>query len=297
MRVWIRFAVLALCLAAAPALAVSDDVKSYLNVATQNFENLQYEKALAQLKKARGKAQGAEDEKVISLYEGVVLAEMGKMDKAEAAFKTALSMDLKVKLPFEVSPKVEKAFEKARANVEKLLGPQLAREEEERKKKEAEEARLAEEKRKKDEADKAEQERLARENAPPTPPLVSDKPTETAVKTTTGGAARRLFWIPGVVGLGLAAGGTVSLLQARYNYDRLVGGQLSGPDALTARDTGKSQQTVGWVLVGAGGAAVVASVAMLIFGGPTETAAAPAPTASLVPIEGGGVMVVSGSLP
>lgn len=296
MRVWIRFAVVTLCLAAAPALAVNDDVKSYLNVATQNFENLQYEKALAQLKKARGKAQGAEDEKVISLYEGVVLAEMGKMDKAEAAFKTALSMDLKVTLPFEVSPKVVKAFDKARANVEKLLGPQLAREEEERKKKEAEEARLAEEKRLKEEADRAEQERIARENAPPAPPLVSDKPTE-VTRTTTGGTARRLFWIPGVVGLGCVAGGAVALGQARANYDKLQAGGISGDAALLARDSGKSQQTAGWVLVGVGGAAVVAAVGMLIFGGPTESAAPAAPTASLVPIEGGGVMMVSGALP
>jgi tetratricopeptide (TPR) repeat protein len=291
MRLWLRFATVALCLAAVPALAASDEVRKYLNSATQKFENLKYEQALAELKKAKAKSTGPDDEKEIALYEGVVLAEMGKAEKAEAAFKTALSMDLKAKLPFDVSPKVEKSFEKARANVEKLLGPQLAREEEERKQKAAEEARLAEEARKAEAAKKAEQERLAREGAPPPPPLVAD---QGVTKTTTGGAARRFFWLPGVVGLGLAGGGTVALLQARYNYDRLVSGTLSATDAQLARDTGKTQQTVGWVLVGTGSAAVVAAVGMLIFGGPTETTA---PSAALVPLNGGGALVLSGQLP
>jgi tetratricopeptide (TPR) repeat protein len=291
MRQWLRLATMALCLLAFPALAVSDEVRKYLNSTTQLFENLQYEKALAQLKKAKQKSTGAEDDKMIALYEGVVLSEMGKAEKAEEAFKSALSMDLKARLPFEVSPKVEKSFEKARANVEKLLGPQLAREEEERKKRAAEEARLAEEAKKAEDARLAERERIARENAPPAPPLVEGQSVQ---KKTTGGDARRFFWLPGVLGLGLAGGGTVALLQARYNYDRLASGNLTPADALTARDTGKTQQTVGWILVGTGSAAVIAAVGMLVFGGPTETTA---PTASLVPVEGGGALVLSGQLP
>lgn len=292
-RSWLRIAAVSLSLLALPALAASEDVRKYLRSATQMIETFKYDQALAQLKKAKQKSAGPEDDKEIALYEGVVLAEMGKADKSEAAFETALSLDLKASLPFEVSPKVDGIFKKARAKVEKLLGPQLAKEEEERKRKAEEEARAAEEARKAEEAKRAEQERLAREGAPPPPPLVGSSGVE---KKMTGGEARRFFWIPGVLGLGLAGGGTVALLQARFNYDRLVGGQLTPAEALNARDTGKTQQTVGWILVGAGGAAVAASLAMLIFGGPTEVKA-DAPTAALVPVEGGGALVLSGALP
>jgi tetratricopeptide (TPR) repeat protein len=285
-----RVALLALCLAALPSFAaVSEDVRKFLNATTQMIENLKYENALKQLDKAKKVSKSADDDKEIALYEGVIWAEMGKGDKSEAAFKTALSMDLKAKLPFDVSPKVEKSFEKARANVEKLLGPQLAREEEERKKKAEEEAKAAEAARKAEEAKKAEQDKLARDSAPP-PPMVHTE------KRLVGGAARKFFWIPGIVGLGLVGGGTVGLLQARYNYDRLVSGNISPAEAIQARDSGKTQQLAGWTLVGVGSVAIVAAVGMLAFGGPTEETVT-TPAVGFVPLNGGGALTFSGALP
>lgn len=271
--------------------AVTPEVRKYLNSATTMFENLKYENALKQLQKAKQKSGGAEDDMAIALFEGVVLAEMGKDDQAQTSFKTALSLDPKAKLPFEVSPKVEKNFEKARVQVQKLLAPQLAREEEERKRREEEEARVAAEAKKAEDAKRAEQERLAREGAPPTPPLVAGEGVE---KPAPSGGVRPYFWVPGLLGVGLAVGGTIELVLAKGNYDRLTTGNISPAEAVAARDTGKVQQTVGWVLVGVGGAAVAAALGMLAFGGPP---AGDVPRAAFVPMRGGGAVVLSGQLP
>ena len=284
------FAAVLTLFAAGPAHAVSDEVRKYLNSATTMFENLQYEKALKQLQKAKPKSAGAEDDMVIALYEGVMLAELGKDDKATASFKTALSMDPHARLPFEVSPKVEKSFEKARVQVEKLLAPQLAREAEEKKRREEEEAKKAEEAKRAEDARRAEQERVARENAPPPPPLVEGQGAQKS------GGARKFFWVPGVLGVGLAGGGAISLVLAKGNYDKLATGNTTPADAPSVRDTGKMQQTLGWVLVGAGGAAVAAALGMLIFGGGPADAPPPAQVA-LVPGPGGASVMLSGTLP
>ncbi|HLL81150.1 MAG TPA: hypothetical protein VK420_00810 [Longimicrobium sp.] len=158
-----------LLLAPRVAPAGSPEVQRYLNAAAALYENLDYEQALAQLQKAKKKSKGAEDDAAIALYEGVVLSHLGKDDKAVTAFKTALSLKPGATLPFEVSPKVEALFQRARQSVEKVLAPQ--REEEERKAKAAEEKRLAEqtareeEERKAREARAAEEKRLAEEKA------------------------------------------------------------------------------------------------------------------------------------
>lgn len=104
---------LVMCLAL-PAAAQSNEVKKFLNAAITLYENLEYEKALKQLNKAKLKAQGSEDEARIGLLEGIVLADMGREEKALTAFKTAFGIDLEAKLPVDVSPKVQAVAEKAR---------------------------------------------------------------------------------------------------------------------------------------------------------------------------------------
>ena len=128
-----------------PAFAQSAEVKKYLNTAITLYENLEYEKALKQLKNARQKASGPDDEAKVSLLEAIVLADMGREEKALTAFKTAFSVDLEAKLPVEVSPKVQAVADKARANVRKMLAPQIEAAKAE------EEKRLAEEKKRADE--------------------------------------------------------------------------------------------------------------------------------------------------
>ena len=72
-----------------PAFAQSAEVKKYLNTAITLYENLEYEKALKQLKNASAKAKGPDDEAKIGLLEAIVLADMGREERALTAFKTA----------------------------------------------------------------------------------------------------------------------------------------------------------------------------------------------------------------
>src|SRR5882672_2008410 len=95
------FTIIVMLCAASAHADVSPDVKKYLGSAAALFEKLEYEKALAQLKRAKAKSQGPEDDLKIALYEGIVLSEMGDAN-APAAFTTALGMDPTATLPLVV---------------------------------------------------------------------------------------------------------------------------------------------------------------------------------------------------
>lgn len=278
-----RVAALVALLLAAPSFAQSAQVKKYLNTAITLYENLEYEKALKQLKSAKGKANGPDDEAKIALLEGVVLADMGREEKALTAFKTAFSVDLEAKLPVEVSPKVSAVAEKARANVRLMLAPQIEAAKAE------EEKRLAEEKKRADEeaARVAEQRRLEAEerakNQPP-PAVVVTKPS--------GPSARSLSWIPGVVGL--ASGGVAAglLISANGKYNALLNGTAPPEQAIAYRDSGKTEATLGYVFTGVGIAGIGAAIVMFAAGG-----AADSPTVSAVPLQGGGYVSIGWRTP
>lgn len=273
-----RLICLALVLLANAAFAQSPEVKKYLNTAITLYENLEYEKALKQLKNARGKAKGPDDEAKIALLEGVVLADMGREEKALTAFKTAFSVDLEAKLPVEVSPKVQAVAEKARANVRKVLAPQLEAEKAE------EERRLAEEKRKAEEdaARVAELKRQEDEKNKMVPPPAVVKPA------TGGPSARSRSWIPGVIGLASAGVATGFLVSASGKHTALLNGTAPPEQAVAYRDTGKTDATLGYVFTGVAAAGIGAAVVMLIAGGAPEST----PAVSVVPLEGGGYVSV-----
>jgi tetratricopeptide (TPR) repeat protein len=104
-----------------PALAASDDFQRYLGAAVQLYENLEYERALAQLQRARGVARGVEQDVSLGLHEGILLAELGRWDEARASFETALLLEPSATLPLRVSPKVEREFESIRQRVSASL--------------------------------------------------------------------------------------------------------------------------------------------------------------------------------
>ena len=263
------------------AFAQNAEVKKYLNTAITLYENLEYEKALKQLKNAKGKASGPDDEAKIALLEGVVLADMGREEKALTAFKTAFSVELEAKLPVEVSPKVQAVAEKARANVRKMLAPQIeaARAEEEK--------RLALEKqRADDEAVKvAEQRRLEAEER------AKNQPPPAVLAKTTGPSARSLSWIPGVVGLASAGVATGLFISARGKQRSLFNGTAPPDQAIAIRDSGKTEATLGYVFTGVAVAGVGAAVLMFALGGASD-----APAVSAVPLQGGGYVAVSWNL-
>ncbi|WP_063934885.1 tetratricopeptide repeat protein [Archangium violaceum] len=91
-----------------------DDFKRYLDAAVQLYEELEYERALAQLQRARGVARGVAQDVTLGLHEGILLAELGRWDEARTSFETALLLDNTAKLPLAVSPKVQQEFESIR---------------------------------------------------------------------------------------------------------------------------------------------------------------------------------------
>jgi hypothetical protein len=102
------------------------DFDRYLIAAIRLYESLEYEHALAQLGRARKLASTVQEDVIVSLYEGILHADMGRGEEARASFKTALLLDPNAKLPLSVSPKVEKEFETMRTRVKKELAGQQA---------------------------------------------------------------------------------------------------------------------------------------------------------------------------
>lgn len=270
-----------LVLLTVPAFAQSAEVKKYLNTAITLYENLEYEKALKQLKNAKLKANGPDDEAKIALLEGVVLADMGREEKALTAFKTAFSVDLEAKLPVEVSPKVSAVAEKARANVRLMLAPQI-----EAAKAEEEKRLAAEQKRADEEAARvAEQRRLDAEER------ARNQPPPAVVTRAEGPSVRALSWIPGVVGLASGGVATGLLISASGKYAALKNGTAPVDQAVAYRDSGKTEATLGYVFTGVGIAGIGAAIVMFAMGG-----AQGAPTVSAVPLQGGGYVSVGWNL-
>ena len=201
------------------------------------------------------------------------------------AFKTAFSVDVEAKLPVEVSPKVQAVAEKARANVRKMLAPQIEAAKAE------EEKRLAEEKRRADEEASrlAEQKRLDAEdrarNQPPPAVVVVPKPS--------GPSVRALSWIPGAVGLVCAGVATGLFVSASGKLAALNNGTAPAEQAAAYRDSGKTEAALGLVFTGVGIAGIGAAVIMFAVGG---SDAGPGPTVSAVPLKGGGYVSLSWNL-
>jgi tetratricopeptide (TPR) repeat protein len=249
-----------------PARAQSAEVKKYLNAAVTLYENLEYEKALKQIQRAKTKSTGASDDARIALYEGIVFADMGKEEKALNAFKTGLSMEPEAKLPLEVSPKVEKVFKRALENVQKLLGPQLDKQREEErlrveaeKQVELEKQRLAEEQRKKDE-DTARIAAVKPAEANRPPPAVVAQPS-------SGPGMRTMAIIP--LAIGVAAGGAAAyfLVTAKGQESSLNNGTAPVGQAASVRDSGKTNALLGYVFSGVAGAGIAAAGLMFGLGG------------------------------
>ncbi len=273
---------LAVALASFTAAAQGTEVKKYFNAAITLYENLEYEKALKQLTKAKAKATGADDEARVSLLEGVVLADMGREEKALAAFKAGFSVNLDAKLPVEVGPKVQAVAEKARASVRKLLAPTLEAERLE------EERRAAEEKKRADEeaARLAEVKRVeAEERARNQPPPAVTTPA------AAGPSARALAWIPGVVGLASAGAATGLLVSASGRHAALLDGTAPPELASSWRDAGKLEATLGYVFTGVAVAGVASAALMFALGAPAE-----APVVAAVPLREGGYVSLTWAL-
>lgn len=145
------------------AAAEESDFQRYYNAALRLHESLEYERALETLGNARKAASTLDEQAQVNLAEGVVLADLNRLDDARAAFKAGLLLTPDAPLPLKVAPKVAAEVEALRARVKKELAPLLAKQEAERKQAEAERLE-AENKKKIAEAKAQEASRLELEN-------------------------------------------------------------------------------------------------------------------------------------
>ncbi|MCE9668308.1 hypothetical protein LY474_10840 [Myxococcus stipitatus] len=227
----------------------SPDVRKYLMSINRLIEDLEYERALEQISRAKKVSQGPEDDVAVSLYEGVVLAELskGRQDEAEAAFKSALFLDPDAKLPLSVSPKLKRRFEEVRKKVR---------------------AELA-----------ARGESAAKEKKVDVPPLPPPSDTPPIRKEREDllleqpASLRSRAWIPAVAGGALAVTGGVFYGLAHGQKSKLRDRDASLDSPRAAEDVaskGKTLQTVGVSLLSVGVVGLGIATGMYVLGGPPE---------------------------
>jgi tetratricopeptide (TPR) repeat protein len=100
------------------------EFQTYLQAAIRLYDKLDYEQALKKLASARRYTHDQDDDVLVFLYEGLVLADMNRTEQAKAAFRAGLLLKPEAKLPTKVSPKVEQDFEAVRADIRRQQTPQ-----------------------------------------------------------------------------------------------------------------------------------------------------------------------------
>jgi hypothetical protein len=234
--------------------ATDGDAQTYLRSAKQLLESLDYEDALTQLHLARQVFRTREQEVTLLLYEGILLAELTRWAESTAAFRNALALSSEVQLPVQVSPKVKERFESLREQARRELAALVA----------------------------------------PTPerdsPLEKPEPsTESAIETTSPPRQSPLSvaaasssprersqsysLVPAIAGGGLVVAGGVSWALSRGELNRL---RTASPSLVREEDVersvsrGRTLQTLGITLLGAGAAGLLSAAGLYILGGPAE---------------------------
>jgi hypothetical protein len=83
--------------------------------AMRHYEELEFEKALAVLKKLAGTPGLAREDRVqVALYTGIVAGQLGDTQQAEASFVRALKEERNAQLPEDASPKIQQIFQAAK---------------------------------------------------------------------------------------------------------------------------------------------------------------------------------------
>ncbi|WNG25787.1 hypothetical protein F0U62_18510 [Cystobacter fuscus] len=109
-----------------PAHAAGEGAVEYKNTIgtiSRLFGQLEYEQALDQVGRARQSPLGTSALVTLSVYEGILFFEMGKLEESGEAFQVALMLRPNEKLPDQVvvSPKVEAHFEAIRQKVQREM--------------------------------------------------------------------------------------------------------------------------------------------------------------------------------
>ena len=236
-----------------PALAQgSTDVQAYLLSVKRLYEDLENESALKQIASAKKVPRTKNEDVTLSLYEGVIQADLNQWAKSAAAFKAALSQHPEAQLPVKVSPKVQQHFEKVRQQVKQEL---MAKTKPPSPPPEPPPAPAS------PPASPPKPEVAAL--APPTPKqpeLTPDKPPSPAVlhepPTVAGrGSMKPRILIPAIASGALLVAGGTSWALSRRELSRLNGDDpslASRADAQRAASRGRTLQSMGVGLLGAG---------------------------------------------
>jgi tetratricopeptide (TPR) repeat protein len=255
------------------------EFQTYLNAAARLYESLEYEQALEKLERAKRYVRDVEDDVMISLYEGIILADLDRREQSQAAFRAGLLLRPEAKLPVKVSPKVERDFEAIRADVKRELEALRA-------KQEAQKPPVAQ----KDPA--------TPRSSPPTP---TDSSTSAQPALTPGVTAETLAPSFKVVpyslmggGAVLAGAGVVLGLSALSFNDRKR--ELTANEAILERDKASTRLTLGTVWVGGGLAAIGTGVALLLLPRSPQGQSPSTPRATLqfTPLPGGFALGTTG---
>jgi outer membrane biosynthesis protein TonB len=260
-----------------PASAFAQDdseVRAYLLSVDRLYEDLEYESALNQITRARAVARTPGHLVALALYEGVILADMNRWEASAAAFKKALELQPEAKLPVkEVSPKVAQHLERVRQSVKQELAA---------KQKPPEPPRPAPPPLDKPLKDSKPEAVVSNPLPAPKPalPAVPSEPSST-VTSEAPQASSRSFMRPQILGPAIGGGvllvlGGTSWAMSRKELSRLNGDHsaLATPeDVQQASSRGRTFQSVGVGLMGAGVAGLGFALGWYAFGPPSNEAA------------------------
>lgn len=230
----------------------SSDVKGTIALVRRLYEDLEYERALKEIERARRMSPNVETNVTLNLYEGIILAELIRMDDANDAFRAALLLDPDAKLPVRVSPKLQQNFEFVRIEVQQELA-------------------LLHDRR---EAQRRFEESSAQQEPKPEVATTAESPV-TPIKTeaVAEGNPRSRALIPAIVGGVFVAAGGVSYGLARREQSKLRG---DDPDLATRADAhasasrGRTLQTVGLGLLGGGVVGLGVASGLYLLGSPSQ---------------------------
>lgn len=273
MRSWKRsMAVLLGCLVLMPPGAGAQEkpsgkVRNYVLSARRLYEDLEYERALEQLSRAKRFSRTEADDVLLSLYEGLILADLGKQDGANAAFKAALFLQPDAKLPLKVAPKVQQQFEAARTQVQRELAKQEPRQP-------VAQAKPPETK----PAETKPAEAKPPQDVPVRAPVAELKPTPPPVAAPVAEvpgtrSLRSRAWVPATAGGVLVVAGAGLFVMAKSEQSKLRNDDASlatEADVEGAVSRGRTFQTVGLGLAGAGVLGLGVATGMYLLGASPE---------------------------
>ena len=229
----------ALLTPAAARAASSDEFQRFFGSGVRLLGTLDFERSLEQFRAARQQPHGPDEDVQLSLYEGILLYELGRDEEGQAAFRTALSLNAAAQLPVAASPRIRQALESQREHVQKAVAPPSP--------------------------------------APGPAPAPAPKAEPVRAPLHTSQPARRSQKVPialVVVGSALAAAGAGALGWSWYEHGEYESGDLTRTQARTAKTT--AEVSVGAMAVG--GASLVAGIILFFVPTGPSISAGIAPT-------------------